>query len=106
MKAQITVVGIIILLFCIGLSGCSGSSQGIWASKISEGAHNIVNMTEKQISKFPHLKEAILTNKSVDTPQKEINELRGILDYFDTNIIHYQNESYEVVFWVGDAFFP
>ena len=59
-------------------------------------------MTKEQMNNFPHLKEAILTNKSVETPQEEINRLRGILEFFDTEIIKYQNEYYDIGFWFAD----
>jgi hypothetical protein len=59
-------------------------------------------MTEQQMNNFPHLKEAILTNEGIETPQEEMNRLRGILDFFDTEIIQYQNEYYEVGFFAAD----
>jgi hypothetical protein len=59
-------------------------------------------MTEQQMKKFPHLKEAILTNKSVETPRDELIELQAILDFLDINIIKYQNEYYEIRFKFGD----
>jgi hypothetical protein len=62
-----------------------------------------MNMTEEQINNFPHLKEAILTNKSGgEIPKDEWSELRGMLEFFDTEIIHYQNEYYEIKFIVAD----
>lgn len=54
------------------------------------------------MNNFPHLKEAILTNKGVETPPEEMNRLKGILDFFGTEIIQYQNEYYEVGFWAAD----
>ena len=53
---------------------------------------------------FPHLKEAILTNRSIDLAYNsvEISELRGILEYFDTYIINYQNEYYEILIYFAD----
>jgi hypothetical protein len=100
MKKQIVIIGIVILLLTIWLSGCQ--SQGISVHKISGEHPNGVNMTEKQMNNFPHLKEAILTNKYVETPQEEMNQLRGILEFFDTEIIQYQNEYMEVGFWAAD----
>ena len=51
-------------------------------------------MTEKQMSKFPLLKESILTNKTVEvsSPSQEITQFMGIMKYFGTKNIKYQNE--------------
>jgi len=100
MKKQIMIIGIVILLITTWLSGCQ--SQGIGVHKISGEHQNSVNMTEEQMDNFPYLKEAILTNKYAETPWDEQNKLRGILEFFDTEIIQYQNEYYEVVFWAAD----
>jgi len=100
MKKQLVIIGIVVLLLTTWLSGCQ--SQGIRVDKISGEYQNSVNMTEDQMNKFPHLKEAILTNKYVETPWDEQNQLRGILEFFDTEIIQYQNEYYEVGFWAAD----
>lgn len=100
MKKQFVIIGIVVLLLTTWLSGCQ--SQGIRVDKISGEYQNSVNMTEDQMNKFPHLKEAILTNKYVETPWDEQNQLRGILEFFDTEIIQYQNEYYEVGFWAAD----
>jgi hypothetical protein len=97
MKRKWLVIGIILLLLTTWLSGCQ--SQGISIHKLNGGHQSSVNMTEEQMNDFPHIKEAILTNKSVYTPQEEMNRLRGILDFFNTGIILYQNEYYEVGFW-------
>jgi len=99
MKKQL-IIGIAVLLLSIWLSGCQ--SQGFRVYRITEEPTNFVNMTKEQMNNFPHLKEAILTNKSVETPQEEINRLRGILEFFDTEIIKYQDEYYDVGFWSAD----
>jgi len=59
-------------------------------------------MSEQLMNRYPHLKEAILTNKSVETSQEEIYRLRGIFEFFDTNIIQYLYEYYEVGIWYAD----
>ena len=91
MKRQQVIIGIIVLLITIGLSGCIGPTTGIMIKKLSYNASKSINMTEEQIKKFPLLKEAILTNKTVEvpSPSHEINQLGGIIEYFDTNIICY-----------------
>jgi len=96
MKKHLVFLGIMILLFTTWLSGCQ--SQGLRVHRIPEEPTNYVNMTEEHMKYFPHLKEAILTDKSVETPQEEMNRLRGILKFFDTEIIKYQNDYYEVGF--------
>jgi len=100
MKKQLILIGIAVLLLSIWFSGCQ--SQGFRVYRISKEPTNYVNMTEEQMNNFPHLKEAILTNKSVETPQEEMSRLRGILVFFDTEIIKYHNEYYDVGFWAGD----
>ena len=103
MKKQLLIIGIIALLVSVGLSGCYGPQQCIEAHKLSGGYGNSVNMTEQQMNNFPHLKEAILTNKTVyvGSPSQEMDKLRGIFEYFDpddifSDIIFYQNEYYEI----------
>ena len=99
MKKQLVIIGIIItLLVCVGLSGCQ--EQAIHIRKLNVKPNNFVNMTEEQIKHFPHLKETILMNKTIDITDydNEEAELRGVLDYFDTYYICYQNEYYEIRF--------
>jgi len=97
---KLVIIGIVVLLLTICLSGCQ--SQGVSVDIISEEPANYVNFTEEQMNNFPHLKQAILTNGGVETPWDEQNRLRGILDFFDTQIIQYQNKYYEVGFWAAD----
>ena len=101
MKKQLVIIGIVVLLLTTWLNGCQ--SQGISVHKLSGEHQNSVNMTEEQINNFPHLKEAILTNNSGgDIPKDEWSELKGVLDFFDTEIIQYQNEYYEITFNLAD----
>ena len=101
MKKQLIIVVIIVLLICIGLSGCQGTE--ISPKKLNEKPDNFVNMTEEQMQNFPHLKEAIHMNKSIDiTGSNEEAKLRGILEYFDTYYICYRNEYYEISFMCYD----
>jgi len=101
MKKQLVIIGFVVLLLATWLSGCQ--SQGISVHKISGEHQNSVNMTEEQINNFPHLKEAILTNNSGgDIPKDEWSELKGVLEFFDTEIIQYQNEYYEITFNLAD----
>jgi hypothetical protein len=101
MKKQLVIIGFVVLLLTTWLSGCQ--SQGISVHKISGEHPNSVNMTEEQINNFPHLKEVILTNKSGgDIPKDEWSELKGVLEFFDTEIIQYQNEYYEITFNLAD----
>ena len=104
MNKHLIVFGIVVLLICVGLSGCIGPEQGIWAIKLNEEVDNFVNMTEEQMKYFPHLIEAILTNKTVyvPSPSDEFSELRGILEYFNTEYICYQDEYYEIGFYYAD----
>ena len=102
MKKQLMIIGIILILLTVGLSGCQ--EQSIHIKKLKVKPDNFVNMTEEQMIHFPHLKEAILTNKTIDITNydDEEAELRDVLDYFDTNCICYQNEYYDIEIWYAD----
>jgi len=104
MKKQLVIIGIVAILVCVEVSGCFGPTQGIRALKQNRGSGNSVNMTEEQMNNFPHLKEAILTNKTIEvaSPSEEMSRLRGILEFFDTEIIQYQNEYYEIRIYFAD----
>jgi hypothetical protein len=104
MKKQLVIIGFVVLLLITWLSGCQGPVQIIEARKLSGGYSNSVEMTEQQMKNFPHLKEAILTNKTVivESPSEEMSKLRGILEFFNTEIIYYQNEYYEIRLRYGD----
>ena len=97
MKKLLLVIGIATLLLTICLNGCI--ERGIQTDKISEQPENSVNMTEQQMEKFPHLKESILKDDPVHTPDDELIRLRAILDFFNTSIIKYQNEYYTIYFF-------
>jgi hypothetical protein len=101
MKKQVVIMGSVVLLLTCWLSGCQ--SQSIHVQKISEEHRNCLNMTEEQMDHFPHLKEAILTNSSGgDIPKAEFDELHSLVWSYDTNIIRYQNEYYEITFNLAD----
>ncbi len=71
--------------------------QAVHAIKLNHDVGHFVNMTEEQMKNFPHLKESILMNKSIDVGHSnELYELRGVLEYFGTDFICYQNEYYEI----------
>ena len=109
MQKQIVIRGILTLLLIACFCGCYGPSQGIRARKVSGEHGNSVNMTEQQMKNFPHLKEAILHNETVEvaSPSQEMDMLRGIFEYFDPqdifpDIIFYQNEYYEIGIYYAD----
>ena len=100
-EKKLVFVGIVVILVCVGLSGCQ--SQGIYVEKISGEHPNCLNMTEEQMEHFPHLKVAIITNTSGgDIPKTEFDELHSLVWSYDTNIIQYRNEYYEITFNVAD----
>jgi hypothetical protein len=100
MKKNLIILGILFLLICVGLSGCQ--EHGIHIEKLNVKPDNFINMTEEQMKHFPHLKEAIITNKTIDIYDDEDARLMGIFDYFDTNYICYKNEYYEIKIWCAD----
>jgi len=91
-------VGIIIIVLTIWLIFVFRPENWIGVEKLKKEPNNFLNMTEEQMQNFPHLKEAILTNKSVDVNsyQTEVSKLEGILEYFDTRNICYRDEYYEI----------
>ena len=40
MNKHLIILGIAVLLICVGLSGCIGPEQGIWAIKLNEEVDN------------------------------------------------------------------
>ncbi|MGF3585406.1 MAG: hypothetical protein ACQXXD_06810 [Thermoplasmatota archaeon] len=102
MKKQFIFVGMAVLFLALVFSGCMGGRM-IRAYKIDEAtAHQsakvILNMTEQEMNKFPHLKEAIKSlNNSIETPYEEFESLHKLL-YLDKyeGIIQYQNEYYMI----------
>jgi hypothetical protein len=98
---KIAIIVIVLMLVDVGfLTGCEMATRCIYTEKMSKGSYRSVNMTEEQMEKFPHLKESILTNKSVnlasDNDINECDRLSGILEYFNTKYIYYQNEYYKI----------
>jgi len=93
-------MGILVIFVSVWLSGCQ--SQGFRVYRISEEPTNYVNMTEQQMQHFPHLKEAILTNTSIETPREEFYEFKDFLESKNTEFIQYQNEYYEIGFRFAD----
>ena len=105
MKKQFIIFGIITLLIAIGLSGCIGPTASIRIKKLDKApVVTFINMTEEQMQKFTLLKETILTKKTIErsSPSYEIERVNGVLRYFDTNIIKYQNEYYEIRTYYAD----
>jgi hypothetical protein len=104
MKRQLIIIGIIVLLFTFGLSGCFGPTTGYYIKKLNNPVSNFINMTEEQIKHFPLLKESLLTNKTIEvpSPSQEVTELRGVFEYFDTDVICYRNEYYEISVFCAD----
>ena len=104
MNKKVIVIGIIIFITILGLSGCIGPTTGIMITKFDNAPNIFINMTENQMKIFSMLKEAILTNKTVEvsSPQEEITQLMGILRYFDTKIIKYRNEYYKITIFCAD----
>ncbi len=91
-------VGIIVIVLTVWLIVVFRPENWIRVEKLKKEPDNFLNMTEEQMQNFPHLKEAIITNKSVDVNsyQTEVSKLEGILEYFDTRNICYHDEYYEI----------
>jgi len=96
MKRLAALFGISTILFFVFFSGCVFSERNIRATKLDDEPHNYINITEEQMNNFPHLKEAIITNKAIQTPQQEFQDLDDLLRSEFTSNIKYQNEYYEV----------
>lgn len=94
------IFGIVVIVLIVWIIVVFRQEAHIKAVKLIREPDSFVNMTEEQMQNFPHLKESILTNKSIDIVgyQYEEAKLRGVLEYFDTYFICYQNEYYEIYF--------
>lgn len=90
------ILEVVVLLSISGFCGCIGPTNYIRAIKLTEEPDNYVNMSEQQMVAFPHLKEAILKNESIETPLEEFNKLSDFLNIEDTRYIKYQNEFYKI----------
>jgi ABC-type lipoprotein release transport system permease subunit len=109
MRSGLVLVTIILVLCTALMSGCSGPEQGIQARIWSGVAGHAINISERQMENYPHLKQAILTNKTVTmgSPSQEMDYIRGVFEYFDPqdiypDIILYQNVYYEIRIYYAD----
>ena len=87
---------VITILLVVVFSGCEEIERGIMAKKLDEKPENFITVSEEQMINFPHLKEAIFSDKIVITPLKEYKEIDNFLK--ETRNIKYLNEFYEIFF--------
>jgi len=99
MNNRLLLLGISVLLLAVGLSGCIFQGVNVSVKTLDAEPDNYLNMTEEQLEAFPHLKEAIMTNKTVETTWEEIKELDEFLtkDGKYCEFIQYQNKFYEIM---------
>ncbi len=99
----VLIVIAIIVAFIIVLNIIWGPKYGCYAEKLDEEPDSYVNITEYQMQQFPHLKEAILTNITIDISYEELNKIRDFLDNNDTQCIKYQNDFYKIRFLYSEG---
>ena len=76
MKKQLLIVGIIVLLVCVGLSGCNENTKYcITAEKGYIEGIDYINMSESQLEELPKVKEAIITGEYVMITHEEYHTL-------------------------------
>lgn len=79
MKKQLTIIGIIALFVCIGLSGCQQSQQSSGETKITdirEHSNNYINQTVTLIAIY---------GSDIDTLCYVIEDSTGYIDALDSN---------------------
>jgi hypothetical protein len=102
MKKLLVLFGAILLFLSVFFSGCTGPSQGFHIRKLNSEPATYFNVTDQQLDKYPHLKEAILSKKTVETPLDEFYEFKGVTEFHDTNYIQYQNDFFQIAFYLAD----
>jgi hypothetical protein len=65
------------------LSGCVSQKFFIYTFVLEEAPEKYFEFSEEQIMDYPHLKETIETNTSIEISQEEFNELYDLLKIFD-----------------------
>lgn len=98
LKKQIIVLGLVVLLICVGLSGCIfGPRYYIEAERVDEEPDLYINMTEELMDNYPHLKKAIgLGGNYTQIPQEELDRVEELLEKYDTYFIKYRDKYYEI----------
>ena len=96
------ILGIIVLLICVGLSGCATSEYYIEADRVDEEPDVFVNITEQQITNYSHLKIAIESEgELIKIPKEESDKVELLLKSKETDFIKYNNEYYEIIFSIA-----
>jgi hypothetical protein len=98
------ILGIIVLLICVGLSGCIfGPGYHIQAASVDEEPDAYINMTEQQMENYPYIKKAIeLEGNPTEIPLGTLEEYDELFESNDTYFIKYRNEFYKVRFICSD----
>ena len=97
MKKQIIITIITFLTLYIAFSGCISPKYFIHAYIIQQTPEKYIELNEEQIENYPHLKEAIDTNTSIEIPYDEFKEIYDFLEEVNFNI-KYQDSYYKVQF--------
>lgn len=98
MNKHLIVIGVVILLLAVGLSGCIlGPRYYIEAERVDEEPDFYINMTEQLMGNYPYIKKAIeLEGNYTQIPLVEKDKVEELLENNDTYFIKYQNEYYEI----------
>ena len=95
------IIGIVILLICVNLSGCNTPKHYISADRVDEEPDVYINITEQQIKNYPHLKKAIESEgESIEIPEEENDKVWLLLENKDIDFIKYKDEYYEISFTI------
>ena len=98
LKKQLVMLGIVVLLICVGLGGCIiGPRYYIKAVKVDEEPDTYINMTEELMDNYSQIKKAIsFEGNYTSISWEEIGRVKELLDNYDTYFIKYRNEYYEI----------
>jgi hypothetical protein len=93
------IIGSLFLLSYISFLYVHGYEKFVIAEKLNEKPENYMNISDQQMTVFPHLKEAINNSgEYVSIPEEEWRQLKNLLESQNTMFIEYQSEYYDITF--------
>ncbi len=106
LKNRLVIIGIAVLLICVGLSGCAIQDQGFCAEKLDVKPKDFYTLSDEYLKSYPHLKEVIIecnitgNMTCISVPREEHYRVNIILS--QCNNVKYKNEFYEITLYCAD----
>ncbi len=106
LKKQLVIIGIVVLLLAVGLSGCVNPDQGFCAEKLDVKPEGYYTLSDEYLKSYPHLKEVIIecnitgNMTCMSVPREEYNRANIFLS--QCNNVKYKNEFYEITLYCAD----